>query len=261
MSGEEMNGAMKMDGYEIDVLIQGFPGRMVCHGGLGWSTVALIRGHGHVALVDVGSFNMRKGLIEQLEKRGLEPADVTHVILTHSHYDHSLNWIMFRQARIVIGARELAWSLNEPWGQGPVPELYMRELENWPSLHPVAAEQEVFPGLRAHAAPGHTPGHLVFVLEGKECDAIFTGDAAKNRAELLSRKGEAIYDATLSSASIERIWQLWRKRPGSILIPGHDLPMTQKDGHIEYIGTRKAALKAWFGEDIETTVRIELGGG
>src|SRR5881296_2737417 len=156
---------MKVDGYEIDVLIHGFPGRMVCHGGLGWSTVALIRGNGHVALVDVGSFNMRKGLIEQLAKRGLEPADVTEVILTHSHYDHSLNWILFRQARIIVGARELAWSMAEPWGETPVPELYIRELESWPSLHPVAAEQECMPGLRAHAAPGHTPGHLVLVLE------------------------------------------------------------------------------------------------
>ena len=250
--------SLKLDGYEIDVLIQGFPGRMVCHGGLGWSTVALVRGHGHVALVDVGSFNMRKGLIAQLEKRGLEPADVTEVILTHSHYDHSLNWILFRQARIIIGARELAWSLQEPWGETLVPELYMRELENWPTLRPVAAGQEFMPGLKAHAAPGHTPGHLVFVLEGREHDAIFTGDAAKNRAELLSRKGEATYDATLSKASIGRIWELWKKRPGSILIPGHDLPMTQKDGHIEYIGQRKAALKAWFGEDLETTTLIEL---
>jgi glyoxylase-like metal-dependent hydrolase (beta-lactamase superfamily II) len=206
----------------------------------------------------VGSFNMRRGLIEQLERRGLEPADVTHVILTHSHYDHSLNWILFRQARIVIGARELSWSLEAPWGETAVPELYMRELENWPSLHPVAAGQEVVPGLKAHAAPGHTPGHLVFVLEGEERDAIFTGDAAKNRAELLSRRGEASYDAEASSASLERIWQLWERRPGSILIPGHDLPMTQKDGRIEYIGRRKAALKAWFGEDVETTTLIDL---
>ena len=106
--------AVKVDDYEIDVLIQGFPGRMVCHGGLGWSTVAMIRGRGHVALVDVGSFNMRKGLIAQLAKRGLEPADVTDVVLTHSHYDHSLNWILFRQARIIIGARELTWSMSEP---------------------------------------------------------------------------------------------------------------------------------------------------
>jgi len=250
---------LKVGGYEIDVLIQGFPGRMVCHGGLGWSTVALIRGEGRVALVDVGSFNMRKGIIEQLAKRGLEPEDVTDVILTHSHWDHSLNWILFRQARIVIGARELAWSLREPWGEGPVPELYMRELENWPTLHPVAAEQEFMPGIRALAAPGHTPGHLVYVLEGKENDAIFTGDAAKNRAELLSRKGETSYDENLSTSSIDRIWELWKKRPGSVLIPGHDLPMTQKDGRISYIGKRQAALKMWFGENLEMTTLIELG--
>lgn len=251
--------SMKVGGYEIDVLIQGFPGRMVCHGGLGWSTIALIRGEGRVALVDVGSFSMRKSLIEQLAKRGLEPGDVTDVVLTHSHYDHSLNWILFRHARIVIGARELAWSLKEPWGEGPVPELYMRELENWPTLHPVAAEQEFMPGFRAHAAPGHTPGHLVYVLEGKESDAVFTGDAAKNRAELLGRKGDATYDAALSTASIERIWQLWKKRPGNVLIPGHDLPMTQNDGRISYIGKRQAALKVWFGENLETTTLIELG--
>jgi len=250
--------AMKVDGYEIEVLIQGFPGRMVCHGGLGWSTVALIRGEGRVALVDVGSFNMRKGIIEQLAKRGLEPEDVTDVILTHSHYDHSLNWILFRQARIIIGARELAWSLREPWGEGPVPELYMRELENWPTLHPVAAEQEFMPGFTAHAAPGHTPGHLVYVLEGKESDAIFTGDAAKNRAELLSRKGEATYDAKQSGASIAMIWKLWRRREGSILVPGHDLPMKQKDGRITYLGKREAALKVWFGRSVETSTLIRL---
>jgi len=48
--------------------------------------------------------------------------------------------------------------MQEPWGKTPVPELYMRELESWPSLHPVAAGQECMPGLKAHAAPGHTPG-------------------------------------------------------------------------------------------------------
>jgi glyoxylase-like metal-dependent hydrolase (beta-lactamase superfamily II) len=115
------------------------------------------------------------------------------------------------------------------------------------------------PGFRAHAAPGHTPGHLVYVLEGRESDAIFTGDAAKNRAELLSRKGDATYDASLSTSSIERIWQLWKKRPGSVLVPGHDLPMTQVDGRISYIGKRQAALKMWFGENLEMSTLIELG--
>ena len=32
--------------YAIDVLIQGYPGKSLCHGGLGWSTIALLRGRG-----------------------------------------------------------------------------------------------------------------------------------------------------------------------------------------------------------------------
>jgi glyoxylase-like metal-dependent hydrolase (beta-lactamase superfamily II) len=250
--------SIDIDGYELDVLIQGFPGRMVCHGGLGWSTVAFLRGRGRVALVDVGSFNMRKGITEQLARRGLKPTDVTDVLLTHSHYDHSLNWIMFPHARIVIGAHELRWSLEEPWGAGPVPELYMRELKGWPTLHAAADGEEVLPGVKAHVAPGHTPGHLVFVLEGRERDVIFTGDAAKNRAELLARKADATYDAKLSSATIARIWEFWRRRAGSVLVPGHDIPMTQEDGRAQYLDRREPALTAWLGNDLETTTRFEL---
>lgn len=253
-----MQSTIQVDDYELDVLIQGFPGRMVCHGGLGWSTIAMLRGHGRVALVDVGGFNMRRGLIEQLARRELDPTDVTDVLLTHSHYDHSLNWIMFRAAHIVIGAKELAWSMGEAWGAGPVPELYMRELDEWPTLHVASDGKEVMPDVTAHLSPGHTPGHLVYVYEGKTRNIIFTGDAAKNRAELLSRKAEATYDAKTSGASIEMIWELWRRREGSILVPGHDLPMTQKGGRISYIGERDAKLKVWFGEDLETTTLIEL---
>ena len=29
--------------YQLDVLVQGFPGRSVCHGSLGWSTLSLLR--------------------------------------------------------------------------------------------------------------------------------------------------------------------------------------------------------------------------
>jgi hypothetical protein len=30
--------------YELDVLVQSYPGKSVCHGGLGWSTIARLRG-------------------------------------------------------------------------------------------------------------------------------------------------------------------------------------------------------------------------
>ena len=249
---------MQVGGYDIDIVIQGFPGKAVCHGGLGWSSVVLLRGHGRVALIDVGSFGLRPLLKPRLAARGLEPKDVTDVLLTHSHHDHSVNWPLFRHARIVIGADELAWSLEQPWGETPVPEFYVKELKAWPTVHPCKDGDVVFPGITAHIAPGHTPGCLVYVLRGSEYDVIFTGDAAKNCAELVSRDTDMTYDPAVSAASIEMIWSHWRRRPGSIVVPGHDVPMVLQGGKPHYIGKREAAITAWYGDDMETTTLFEL---
>jgi glyoxylase-like metal-dependent hydrolase (beta-lactamase superfamily II) len=165
---------------------------------------------------------------------------------------------MFPNARIVIGAHELEWSLTVPWGETPVPELYMRELKIYPKLHTAVEGEEVFPGITAHLAPGHTPGCLVYVLHAPERDVIFAGDAAKNRAEMMSGTTDMTYDAGVSKASIESIWTLWRKRPGNILVPGHDMPMTQENGVTKYIGKREAAIVAWYGDDMESTTLFKL---
>jgi N-acyl homoserine lactone hydrolase len=249
---------MQVDGYDIDIVVQGFPGKTVCHGGLGWSTIALIRGHGRCALVDTGGFGVRKLLIEELAKRGLKPADVTDLLLTHAHHDHCINWPLFAHARIVIGSQELAWAAKEPWGETPVPELYVRELQTWASVHQAADGEEVIPKITAHIAAGHTPGHLMFVLAGADRDVIFTGDSAKNRVELITGKADMTYDPAVTARSIATIWTLWRRRPGSIVVPGHDIPMVLKDGRPEYLGPRTAAIKAWFGDDLETMTTIEL---
>jgi len=249
---------MKINDYDIDIVVQGFPGKSVCHGGLGWSTVVLLRAHGRIALIDTGGFSMRTMLIKRLAERGLKPADITDLLLTHSHHDHSVNWTMFSHARIVIGADELAWSLKVPWGETPVPELYMRELKAWPTLYTAVEGEEVFPGITAHLAPGHTPGHLVFVLHAPEHDVIFAGDAAKNRAELVSGTTDMTYDAAISKASIDAIWTLWRRRPGNIVVPGHDVPMVLENGNPKYIDKREAAISAWFGDDMETTTLFKL---
>lgn len=252
---------LQAGGFEIDIVVQGYPGKSVCHGGLGWSTVALIRSPDRLALVDGGNFGMRRMLIERLRERGLKPADVTDMLLTHSHYDHSVNWTLFRHARIIIGGAELDWSLTVPWGETPVAELYMKELKTWPTLHAAIDHEEVMPSITAIATPGHTPGHLIFVLHGAERDVIFTGDAAKNRVEMLTRKVDLTLDAHASAESIELIWKLWRARPDNILVPGHDLPMLQVDGVPQYLGEREAAIRAWFDDDLEQTTLFRLNVG
>ncbi len=249
---------MKVGDYDIDIVVQGFPGKSVCHGGLGWSTVVLLGAHGRIALIDTGSFGMRPMLLKRFQDRGIKPADVTDLLLTHSHHDHSVNWVLFPHARIVLGADELQWSLTVPWGETPVPELYVRELQSWPTLKTAAEGEEVFPGITAHLAPGHTPGCLLFVLHTPERDVIFTGDAAKNRAELVSGTTDMTYDAAVSKKSIDLIWSYWRKRPGNIVVPGHDVPMVLENGKTKYIDKREAAITAWYGDDMETTTLFKL---
>src|SRR6185369_9842252 len=110
------DASIRVGAFSIDILVQGFPGKTVCHGGLGWSTVALVRGEGRVVLVDAGNFGMRRLIAGRLEAHGLKPSDVTDVILTHAHYDHSINWPMFSASRVLIGKQELEWAVAQRRG-------------------------------------------------------------------------------------------------------------------------------------------------
>ena len=246
--------------YRIDVLVQGFPGKAVCHGGLGWSTIALLRSDRHTILIDVGAFGIRGPLERQLAEAGVKPGDITDVVLTHAHYDHSVNYVLFDRATVWIGAKEMEWAAAQPPGFDPLPELYVQALAADPRVRRIREGEEFLPGITAFDAPGHTPGSLVFHLTANEVPVIFTGDAAKNRAELLSRKVDMSLDEAASTNSIERIWALWRKAPGTIVIPGHDLSMRlDARGQPTYIGERKAGISTWFGETMEDTTHFDIG--
>ena len=162
--------------YRIDVLVQGFPGKAVCHGGLGWSTIALLRSDRHTILIDVGAFGIRKPLESQLKAAGVAPDDITDVVLTHAHYDHSINFVLFDRATVWIGAKEIAWAAAQPPGFDPLPELYVQALATDPRVKRVHEGEEFLPGIAAFDAPGHTPGSLVFHLTANEVPVIFTGD-------------------------------------------------------------------------------------
>jgi glyoxylase-like metal-dependent hydrolase (beta-lactamase superfamily II) len=243
--------------FDLTILVQGFPGRSLCHGGLGWSTIALLRMDGRVVVIDTGAFSARKAIYAGLDRAGLTPADVTDVLLTHAHYDHSINWVLFPKARIHIGRVEMDWAVTL-WGDPVLPELYVRALAESPQLALIADGDRVLPTIRAVRAPGHTPGCLVFVLEGERQRVLFSGDAAKNRAELVSHSADMTMDEAASQGSIETIWRLWRERPGTLLVPGHDLPMLLEDGVPTYVGERRAGVAAWYDDDLHTTTLFDF---
>jgi glyoxylase-like metal-dependent hydrolase (beta-lactamase superfamily II) len=247
--------------YRLDILVQGFPGKAVCHGGLGWSTIALLRSAERKILIDVGAFGIRKPLAKQLAAHGLAPADITDVVLTHAHYDHCVNFVLFDRATVWIGRAELSWATAQPPGFDALPELYVDALDTDPRVRRIEFGEEFLPGLRAIAAPGHTPGSLAFHLTANAVPVIFTGDAAKNRTELLSRRVDSTEDEAASAASIETIWRLWRAVPGTLLVPGHDLTMRlDASGRPAYVGRRRAGISAWFAETLDEATDFDMSG-
>ena len=244
--------------YQVDVLVQGYPGRSVCNGGLGWSTTTLLRTEQHKILVDVGAFGVRHYLEQQLRRCEVLPEEITDVVLTHAHYDHAVNFVLFPNATVWIGADELTWACAQPPGFNPLPELYVRELTRAPNVRRIRDGDTFLPHMTAIASPGHTPGHLLFYVDQPGQAILFTGDAAKNRAELLSGRVSDTLDVQASSDTMKRIWSIWKRVPETLLVPGHDLGMKLNDSNEPfYVGERLAAINAWFGDTLEP-VRINL---
>lgn len=64
-------------------------------------TVSLVRDGEAVIVVDPGMVAARGAILDPLAAFGLAPRDVTHVVVTHHHPDHTVNVGLFPAAEIV----------------------------------------------------------------------------------------------------------------------------------------------------------------
>jgi len=218
--------------YELDILFQGFPGRSTCHGGLGWSTVALLRGHGETVLVDTGGYGYRTPLLAQLEERGIRRSDVTAVVLTHCHWDHICNFALFPEARVVVPRPDLEWAAAQPIGTWELPEFHVERLAATDHVLRVEDGGEPLPQVHAVATPGHTPGHFAYHVATSDGPVLFAGDAVKNEYELMTGDTDMTLDAAESRRSIMKVREMLRADPSLVLVPGHDRLLSLHYGEV-----------------------------
>jgi glyoxylase-like metal-dependent hydrolase (beta-lactamase superfamily II) len=249
-----------MTGWTVTLLVQGYPGKALENGGLGWSSVALARGpEGRVAVFDTGGSGLRRTLVQRLRDAGVAPADVTDLLLSHLHYDHCENWPLFRNATIHVRAAELDWALALPEDDLLVPVHVVHALAATGRVAAFDADAAPLPGIAACDTPGHSPHHVSFVLQGGPETVIFAADAAKNLAELVSGDADMTVDAAASRASIARLAAIWAAEPRALFIAGHDLPLRRDaDGTIHRVGARRAGIGAVLGTDLAAVTRFAL---
>ncbi|MEK7218116.1 MAG: MBL fold metallo-hydrolase, partial [Patescibacteria group bacterium] len=147
----------------VTILLEG-KHEKVSHGLYASSTVSLLRAGDANILVDTGSFGDRERLIHSLAKEGLTPLDISKVIVTHLHLDHTANLDLFKNADIITKPSPQSAGLVFHGSNNIVSRLTIDHLEIAPGIHTILT-------------PGHVESHISVVAETNDGTYIICGDA------------------------------------------------------------------------------------
>lgn len=152
----------------------------------------LVEHGGSRTLVDTGSRNLMGPTLGKLVKNlavlGVIPDQIDRIALTHLHPDHA-GGMLDDEGKAVFPKAEVFISLDEEkyWlgGEPPTDALgisaqvnsYASQLrkvygDRWHAI----GEEEVIPGMRREALPGHTPGHSGYHISSGKDELLIWGD-------------------------------------------------------------------------------------
>jgi N-acyl homoserine lactone hydrolase len=223
------SGTLVFGGVEAPVpfyLIRHPSGDVLVDGG---NPLAVARDpHAHWGeLADVFKVHMTQDehCVPQLERIGVEPGSIRHVVQTHLHIDHTGALGHFPDATVVVHARELeaARAAESALSTGYVRADFDRAELRW---QPVEGDHDLFDDgtIRLIETPGHSAGHVSLLIELAQAGPVLlTADAADNRAMWEGRaRPRALHSREDAMRSIERLRALASDTHARVVL-GHDL--------------------------------------
>ncbi|WP_034912379.1 MBL fold metallo-hydrolase [Erwinia sp. 9145] len=183
----------------------------------------LIELPGHRVLVDTGSgqlFGPGNGgrLIESLATKGIKPEDITDVLLTHAHSDHSGGLVkdgqrVFTRASIWLGKPDVDFFFNDANQKKTgydkqyftVAQKTLRPYLDAGKVKTFSNTAEILPGITGTVHPGHTPGSAFYTLTSAGEKITFVGDIIHVAAVQFPQPGITIaYDEDQNKAAAVR---------------------------------------------------------
>ncbi len=178
-------------------------------------------------------------VVKLRERLGIDPGDIDMVILSHLHWDHAANWMMFPRAEVLVQAQEVRYALQpEPahrkyfdYLAHPAEYIVGERFTQVRGSLPLPGHK----GLQILALPGHTPGSQGLLLEEGDRRIILAGDTVP-----LSINWQAVPPVPNGIASnAEQFRQTlvdlaaWQ----AIVLPSHEPALAKYDGsNILYSG-------------------------
>lgn len=206
----------------------------------------LIRGGGHNILFDSGfhrerwfkEWTIRNYLRpdEAVKLAGVQPEEVTDIVISHAHWDHMGGIDLFAKATVWIQKEEFRYYTGDAWQPGgdhggidPEDVQVLVRLNTEGRLHLVDGDNvELFPGIRAYTGGHHTYASQYLLVDGAP-RFVLASDNVYLYRNLETHMASATFSDADHAANIknqERMIQL----AGSIdrVIPGHDALQFQK---------------------------------
>jgi len=134
-------------------------------------------------------------LITQLLERGIHPEEITHVVITHAHFDHyaaitreqdGYDEPCFPNARCFLSRAE--WERPEIQQALQDPDANesrtLGVLHRMGALELVEGDHDLVPGVRVIAAPGETPGHQIVRVHSQGQTLYCLGDLYHHPVEV-----------------------------------------------------------------------------
>ncbi len=125
-------------------------------------------------------------LLTAMARHGFQPTDIDMIALSHLHLDH-VGWIadldgrpVFPDATIAVGRRDWEFFIESDTAELPLPphiKAGLLALAEAGRVQLLDEDGTVAPGITRLAAPGHTPGHSVYVISDDQARALLLGDA------------------------------------------------------------------------------------
>ena len=130
---------------------------------------------GREILFDTGLPN--GNIAKRLSENGIKPEDVKIILLTHLHPDHFGGLVKngkatYPNAEVYVSKIERDYWVNDVKNENVIKALGLYEKK----LHLFEFNDEVFDGVKAIDASGHTPGHTVFEIKADGEELLIVGD-------------------------------------------------------------------------------------